>query len=203
MDTLLTLDTATPFPYRFNPAHTALVVIDMQRDFIEPGGFGASLGNDVTRLQAIIPAVRGMLDAWRAIGGVVLHTREAHREDLSDCPAAKRARGNPSLRIGDAGPMGRILVAGEPGNAIIPELAPVRAHHDSRAGRIEAAWTLEGDDVTYTVTVPANAKGTLVLNPTYKDATVDGKPLATPGGHENARSLLAPGKHTITFRISR
>ena len=86
---------------------------------------------------------------------------------------------------------------------IIPELAPVRAHHDSRAGRIEAAWTLEGDDVTYTVTVPANAKGTLVLNPTYKDATVDGKPLATPGGHENARSLLAPGKHTITFRISR
>jgi len=86
---------------------------------------------------------------------------------------------------------------------IIPQLSPVRAHHDSRAGRIEAGWTLDGDDVTYTVTVPADARGTLVLNETYKDATVDGKALATPGGHDKARSLLAPGTHTITFRISR
>ncbi|MFO1225774.1 cysteine hydrolase family protein [Roseateles sp.] len=125
MDKLLTLDTATPFPYSFNPAHTALVVIDMQRDFVEPGGFGASLGNDVTRLQAIIPAVRSMLDAWRAVGGTVLHTREAHAPDLSDCPPAKRLRGKPSMRIGDAGPMGRILIAGEPGAEIVPELAPL------------------------------------------------------------------------------
>ncbi|HEY8881515.1 MAG TPA: cysteine hydrolase [Roseateles sp.] len=116
---------AQPFPYSFDPTHTALVVIDMQRDFVEPGGFGASLGNDVARLQAIVPTVRRMLDAWRAIGGVVLHTREAHRPDLSDCPPAKRLRGNPSLRIGDAGPMGRILIAGEPGAEIIPELAPL------------------------------------------------------------------------------
>lgn len=86
---------------------------------------------------------------------------------------------------------------------IVPELSPVRAHHDSRAGRIEAAWTLDGDTVTYSVTVPAGAKGTLLLNETYKDAVVDGKPLAAPGGHQKARSLLAPGTHIITFRISR
>ena len=120
-----TIATARPFPYTFDPAHAALVVIDMQRDFVEPGGFGASLGNDVTRLQAIVPTVRRMLDAWRAIGDVVLHTREAHRPDLSDCPPAKRLRGQPSLRIGDLGPMGRILIAGEPGAEIIPELAPL------------------------------------------------------------------------------
>jgi nicotinamidase-related amidase len=120
-----TIATAQPFAYTFDPAHTALVVIDMQRDFVEPGGFGASLGNDVTRLQAIVPAVRRMLDAWRAIHGVVLHTREAHLPDLSDCPPAKRLRGQPSLRIGDVGPMGRVLIAGEPGAEIVPELAPL------------------------------------------------------------------------------
>jgi len=121
----LTLATATPFPYAFDPTRTALVVIDMQRDFIEPGGFGASLGNDVTLLQAIVPTVRRMLDAWRAVGGVVLHTREAHRPDLSDCPPPKRLRGNPSQRIGDVGSMGRILIAGEPGAEIVSELAPL------------------------------------------------------------------------------
>jgi nicotinamidase-related amidase len=115
---------ATPFAYRFALPSTALVIIDMQRDFVEPGGFGATLGNDVTRLQAIVPTCRRVLEAWRAAGGWVVHTREAHRPDLSDCPGAKRLRGNPSLRIGDVGPMGRILVAGEPGNQIVPELAP-------------------------------------------------------------------------------
>ena len=125
MDTLLTLADAAPFPYTFNPAHTALVVIDMQRDFVEPGGFGASLGNDVTLLQAIVPTVRRMLDAWRAVDGVVLHTREAHRPDLSDCPPAKRLRGSPTLRIGDVGSMGRLLIAGEPGAEIVSELAPL------------------------------------------------------------------------------
>jgi nicotinamidase-related amidase len=116
---------ATPFAYRFDPAQAALVIIDMQRDFVEPGGFGATLGNDVTRLQAIVPTVRRVLDAWRAAGALVVHTREAHRSDLSDCPIAKRMRGAPTLRIGDFGPMGRILVAGEPGNQIVAELAPL------------------------------------------------------------------------------
>jgi nicotinamidase-related amidase len=118
---------AKPFAFRFELLHAALVVIDMQRDFVEPGGFGASLGNDVTRLQAIVPTVQRVLHAWRAAGGFVVHTRESHKADLSDCPPAKRLRGNPSLRIGDPGPMGRILVAGEPGNQIVPALAPVGA----------------------------------------------------------------------------
>ena len=115
---------AEPFEFCFDPASTALVIIDMQRDFIEPGGFGETLGNDVSLLSAIVPACQAVLTAWRGAGGLVVHTREAHHADLSDCPPAKRNRGNPSLRIGDLGPMGRILVAGEPGNQIIAELAP-------------------------------------------------------------------------------
>ena len=116
---------AIPFDYPFELRKSALVIIDMQRDFIEPGGFGETLGNDVNLLAAIVPACQAVLAAWRAAGGLVVHTREAHAADLSDCPPAKRNRGNPSLRIGDAGPMGRILVTGEPGNQIIPALAPV------------------------------------------------------------------------------
>jgi nicotinamidase-related amidase len=116
--------TAEPFDYPFDLAHTALVLIDMQRDFVEPGGFGESLGNDVSRLQAIVPTLARVLAAWRDAGGLVVHTRESHLPDLSDCPPAKRLRGTPALRIGDAGPMGRILIAGEPGNAIIDALAP-------------------------------------------------------------------------------
>jgi nicotinamidase-related amidase len=116
---------ALPGDFAFDAAHCALVLIDMQRDFVEPGGFGHALGNDVTRLQAIVPALQRLLLAWRRAGGLVVHTRESHQPDLSDCPPAKRLRGAPSLRIGDAGPMGRILVQGEPGNQIIPALAPV------------------------------------------------------------------------------
>ena len=101
---------ARPFAFRLEPARTALVVIDMQRDFVEPGGFGESLGNDVGLLRAIIPACARVLQAWRTHGGMVVHTREAHRPDLSDCPPAKRERGSPSLRIGDAGPMGLSLI---------------------------------------------------------------------------------------------
>lgn len=115
---------ATPFPFPFELKSTALVIIDMQRDFVEPGGFGETLGNDVSLLTAIVPACQAVLQAWREAGGMVVHTREAHQADLSDCPPAKRNRGNPTLRIGDEGPMGRILVAGEPGNQIIDALAP-------------------------------------------------------------------------------
>lgn len=115
---------ASPYPYSFPPGRTALVVIDMQRDFVEPGGFGAALGNDVTRLRGIIPTVARLLALFRAKGWPVIHTREAHLPDLSDCPPAKVARGDAPLRIGQAGAMGRLLVRGEPGNAIVPELAP-------------------------------------------------------------------------------
>ena len=116
---------AAPFAFDFDPAATALIVIDMQRDFVEPGGFGESLGNDVSLLQAIVPTVADLLSLFRKRGLPVIHTRECHRPDLSDLPASKRNRGNPSLRIGDDGPMGRILIAGEPGADIVPELYPV------------------------------------------------------------------------------
>lgn len=116
---------ALPFPFAFDPATTALIVIDMQRDFIEPGGFGAALGNDVSVLQAIVPTVARLIAGARAAGLPVIHTRECHRPDLSDCPPAKRDRGAPKLRIGDEGPMGRILIAGEPGAGIVPALAPL------------------------------------------------------------------------------
>ncbi len=115
---------ATPFHYPFAPGKTALVIIDMQRDFVEPGGFGASLGNDVTLLHTTIAPIASLLAAWRARGWPIVHTREAHKADLSDCPPAKRLRGAPSLRIGDAGPMGRLLIRGEAGTSIIPALAP-------------------------------------------------------------------------------
>ncbi|HET9256113.1 MAG TPA: isochorismatase family cysteine hydrolase [Pseudonocardiaceae bacterium] len=115
---------ADPGPYRFDPARTALMIIDMQRDFVEPGGFGETLGNDVSLLRAVIPPLRRVLAATRAAGITVIHTREGHRPDLGDCPPAKRQRGNPTLRIGDTGPKGRILIRGEYGHDIIDELAP-------------------------------------------------------------------------------
>ncbi|TGS09630.1 cysteine hydrolase [Mesorhizobium sp. M2E.F.Ca.ET.209.01.1.1] len=116
---------AQPFAFAFKPETTALIVIDMQRDFAEPGGFGASLGNDVSRVTAIVPTVKRLIEGFRAAGLPVIHTMECHRPDLSDLPPAKRDRGNPSIRIGDAGPMGRVLIAGEPGTAILDELAPL------------------------------------------------------------------------------
>jgi nicotinamidase-related amidase len=116
---------ALPFKFIFDPETTAVMVIDMQRDFLEPNGYGAALGNDVTALKGIIPNVAHLLAAARRAGLLVIHTRECHAEDLSDCPAAKRERGQPVLRIGDPGPMGRILVAGEPGTEFVAELEPV------------------------------------------------------------------------------
>ena len=115
---------AEPHEIQVDPARTALVVIDMQRDFLEPGGFGETLGNDVSRLAAAVPPCRAVLDAARRIGLLVIHTREGHRPDLSDAPRAKVERGQPAARIGAPGPMGRILIRGEPGHDIVPELAP-------------------------------------------------------------------------------
>jgi nicotinamidase-related amidase len=115
---------AEPYSFTFEPAQTALVIIDMQRDFLEPGGFGAMLGNDVSQLRRTIEPNRKLLAAWRRAGLLAIHTREGHRPDLSDLPEAKRVRGHGAITIGDPGPMGRILIRGEPGHDIIPELAP-------------------------------------------------------------------------------
>jgi nicotinamidase-related amidase len=117
--------TAEPYAFEFSPTSTALLIIDMQRDFVEPGGFGESLGNDTKLLQAVIPPLREVLAATRAAGITVIHTREGHLPDLSDCPPAKLNRGAPSMRIGDPGPRGRILIRGEYGHDIIDDLAPV------------------------------------------------------------------------------
>jgi nicotinamidase-related amidase len=116
---------AQPFAFPLQRNAVALIVIDMQRDFAEPGGFGASLGNDVSRITKIVPDVKRLIEGFRKAGLPVIHTMECHKPDLSDLPPAKRDRGNPTLRIGDEGPMGRILIAGEPGTAILPELAPI------------------------------------------------------------------------------
>jgi len=115
---------AQPGPFTFDPSTTALIVIDMQRDFIEPGVFGESLGNDVSLLAKIVPTVASLLEFARKDGWFVVHTRESHAADLSDCPPAKRLRGAPNARIGDSGPMGRILIRGEPGNAIVSGVEP-------------------------------------------------------------------------------
>ncbi len=115
---------ALPYPFAFDPAHCALLLIDMQRDFLEPGGFGAALGNDVSRLRRTIAPNQALLAAWRQAGLAVIHTREGHRPDLADLPPSKRVRGRAALRIGDEGPMGRILVRGAPGHEIIAELQP-------------------------------------------------------------------------------
>jgi nicotinamidase-related amidase len=103
----------------------ALIIIDMQRDFLEPGGFGETLGNNVSLLQAAVAPLRKVLDAARAAGMLIIHTREGHRPDLSDAPCHKVERGEPSLRIGALGPMGRILIRGEAGHDIIDELYPL------------------------------------------------------------------------------
>jgi nicotinamidase-related amidase len=115
---------AVPYPFELLPERCALLIIDMQRDFLEPGGFGEMLGNDVSQLRRTIDPNRSLLAAWRTMKLPVLHTREGHRPDLSDLPPAKKVRGRGKTSIGDAGPMGRILVRGEAGHDIIPELYP-------------------------------------------------------------------------------
>jgi len=122
----MVLISAQPYGYELPVSDgLALLIIDMQRDFLEPEGFGDALGNDVSRLQAIVPTVKQLLEAFRAQRLPIFHTIEGHLPDLSDCPLSKQKRGQGKLRIGDVGPMGRILVLGEPGNAIIPELKPL------------------------------------------------------------------------------
>jgi nicotinamidase-related amidase len=116
---------AEPAPLSVDVDKSALIIIDMQRDFLEPGGFGEALGNDVSRLQAAVAPCRAVLDAARHVGMLVIHTREGHRPDLTDAPPHKVERGDPATRIGAPGPMGRILVRGEPGHDIIPELYPL------------------------------------------------------------------------------
>ena len=116
---------AEPEAITIEPARTALLIIDMQRDFLEPGGFGETLGNDVSLLTRAIAPCKAILEAFRAAGLLVIHTREGHRPDLSDAPKAKVERGKPSMRIGDPGPMGRILIRGEAGHDIISELYPL------------------------------------------------------------------------------
>jgi biuret amidohydrolase len=116
---------AEPYAFELRPAQAALLIIDMQRDFLEEGGFGAALGNDVAMLRRAIEPTRRTLAAARDAGFLVIHTREGHRPDLADLPASKRKRGRLATRIGDRGPMGRVLVRGQPGHEIIPELAPI------------------------------------------------------------------------------
>lgn len=122
---MVEIKTALPFPFPLKVESMALIVIDMQRDFIEKGGFADTLGNNLSYAQEIVPTVKKLIEGFRELGLPVIHTQECHRPDLSDCPPAKRDRGNPTLRIGDMGPMGRILISGEHGTGIVDELAPL------------------------------------------------------------------------------
>lgn len=116
---------AEPYPLPFELQSTALLMIDMQRDFVEPGGFGEMLGNDVSLLRSAIEPCKTVLETARRAGLFIIHTREGHRPDLADCPPSKLERGHLTTGIGDVGPMGRILVRGEIGHDLIPELAPL------------------------------------------------------------------------------
>lgn len=137
---------AQPGPFSFETTRTALVMIDMQRDFLLPGGFGEALGNDVSQLAGCISPARQLLDWARSVRMSVVHTKEAHAPDLSDCPPAKLQRGAPGKRIGDPGPMGRILIDGEPGSDFLPELAPLAGERVLRKPGKGAFYATDLDD---------------------------------------------------------
>lgn len=146
--------TAQPTMIDLDLAHTALVIIDMQRDFLLPGGFGETLGNDVAELHKVVAPLVALLGAARAAGMTIVHTREGHLPDLSDCPPAKLTRGTPSLRIGDEGAFGRILIRGEYGHDIIDELTPTAGEYIvDKPGKgafyaTELQDILSGNDIT-------------------------------------------------------
>jgi nicotinamidase-related amidase len=123
-DSAMALVNAEPYEYEFEAPTTALLMIDFQRDFVDPGGFGEALGNDVSLLRRAVPHAERVLKAARQGGLLIVHTREGHRADLTDCPPSKKARGRLTAGIGDSGPMGRILVRGEDGHDIVKELYP-------------------------------------------------------------------------------
>lgn len=113
-----------------DPETTALIVIDMQRDFCSPGGYAHQAGLDITRMQAVVHQVKALLAAARRAGLLVIHTREGHLPDLSDCPPAKLARSTAAgAPIGSPGPLGRLLVRGEQGHDFVPELSPLASEH--------------------------------------------------------------------------
>ncbi len=127
---------AKPFPFQFDFDHAALLCIDMQRDFCLPGGFAESLGDNIANIQPCIPVIAKLQSAFRRCRLPIIHTKECHKRDLSDLPVAKLNRGNPRLKIGDYGPMGRILIEGEPGTDFIPENQPwVNEHVISKPGK--------------------------------------------------------------------
>lgn len=141
---------AEPYEFEFASAHCALVIIDMQRDFLEPGGFGEMLGNDVSQLRRTIEPNRKLLDTWRRAGLQVIHTREGRRPDLTDLPPAKKLRGRSQTCIGDRGPMGRILVRGEGGHDIINKLyprLPATGEMTSAKAQVERVKRMEGGGV--------------------------------------------------------
>ena len=138
---------AKPFSYELSERPPALVIIDMQRDFVEEGGFGSSLGNDVRPLQKIIPTIEKLLLTFRKLGLPVIHTREAHHSDLSDCPPAKRLRGDCKIKIGDVGPMGRLLIDGEPGSNIVERLTPIQGEYDLAKPGKGAFYATPLDDI--------------------------------------------------------
>jgi biuret amidohydrolase len=116
---------AEPYEFALELQSCALLIIDMQRDFVDPGGFGEALGNDVSLLRKAVAPTQRVLIAARNAGITVIHTREGHRPDLADLAPAKKARGRLAVGIGDPGPMGRILVRGEYGHDIVDELKPI------------------------------------------------------------------------------